>query len=168
MSNKNLDDIVTSFNLQDCISKSSRWENIYYWLYRNTWMKITDLIQNLKFAYQRVTRGFDDSELWSLDWTIARFILPRLKAFRAKNVHGVPIRYDAVIEEGNFSPPTYTEEEWKAILDKMIRAFELSAHQWDSEYLKKNNLPDLYSKEYSDQLDEGLKLFYQHFGNLWD
>ena len=30
---------------------------------------------------QRLTRGFDDTEMWSLDCTIAEFIAPRLKVF---------------------------------------------------------------------------------------
>ena len=34
-----------------------------------------------KFSKQRIERGFDDSETWSLRDTIANFILPRLKAF---------------------------------------------------------------------------------------
>lgn len=32
-----------------------------------------------KFSQQRIERGFDDSETWSLDCTITKFILPRLK-----------------------------------------------------------------------------------------
>lgn len=32
------------------------------------------------FEKQREERGFDDSELWSLDCTLFKFLLPRLKA----------------------------------------------------------------------------------------
>lgn len=34
-----------------------------------------------KYKEQRKLRGFDDSELWDLDITIAKFVLPRLKRF---------------------------------------------------------------------------------------
>lgn len=34
------------------------------------------------FSKQRIERGFDNSESWSFDVTIANFILPRLKAFK--------------------------------------------------------------------------------------
>jgi len=34
---------------------------------------------------ERKTRGFDDTELWSLGDTIVEFILPRLKAFDDKD-----------------------------------------------------------------------------------
>lgn len=33
------------------------------------------------YKQQRVERGFDDSETWSLDMTIARFIIPRLERY---------------------------------------------------------------------------------------
>jgi len=33
------------------------------------------------YKKQRKERGFDDSELWSLDCTIANFIIPRLEKF---------------------------------------------------------------------------------------
>jgi len=34
-----------------------------------------------KYKKQRLERGFDDSETWSLDSTIVRFIIPRLKRY---------------------------------------------------------------------------------------
>lgn len=33
------------------------------------------------WAEQRKVRGFDDTEMWNLDVTIARFLVPRLEAF---------------------------------------------------------------------------------------
>ena len=34
-----------------------------------------------QFKQQRLERGFDESETWSLDFTIASFIVPRLEEF---------------------------------------------------------------------------------------
>jgi hypothetical protein len=36
------------------------------------------------FSKQFNTQGFDDSALWSLDHTIVKFVLPRLKAYNEK------------------------------------------------------------------------------------
>lgn len=47
-------------------------------------INVEDTNWNL-FEKQRLERGFDDSELWSLDKTISGFILPRLKSFREKH-----------------------------------------------------------------------------------
>ena len=45
-----------------------------------------------KLTKQRLKRGFDDSEMWSLDSTIASFIVPRLKEFiKAHKEHIVNI-----------------------------------------------------------------------------
>ena len=38
-----------------------------------------------KYKQQRIERGFDDSELWNLDYTIASFVLPRLKRLKELN-----------------------------------------------------------------------------------
>lgn len=56
---------------------------------------------------QRETRGFDDTELWNLDNTIAQFILPRLKVFKEIEIqHGENV-------------------EWIEELDKIINVFQL-------------------------------------------
>lgn len=36
----------------------------------------------LKHSYQKLTRGFSDEDIWNLDVTIAKFILPRLKEYK--------------------------------------------------------------------------------------
>ena len=35
----------------------------------------------IRWPLQRLTRGFDDRDLWNLDRTIAKLIVPRLKIF---------------------------------------------------------------------------------------
>lgn len=58
---------------------------------------------------QRMERGFDDTELWNLDNTILKFVLPRLKAFKDVAV-GTPYNFD--------------EEKWEECIDKMIKSIE--------------------------------------------
>lgn len=41
--------------------------------------------RQVKWLEQRQTRGWDDTELWNLDCTVAQFILPRLKVFVERN-----------------------------------------------------------------------------------
>ena len=43
-------------------------------------------------------RGFADSELWSLDYTIASFVLPRLKQFRKKLCFSNQACFDLFLE----------------------------------------------------------------------
>ena len=62
------------------------------------------------FKKQRLERGFDETELWNLDTTILKFILPRLKAFKETN-YGYP---------GDFN----NIEEWTECLEKMIKSID--------------------------------------------
>jgi hypothetical protein len=93
-----------------------------------------------KFLKQRLERGFDESETWSLYTTIAKFIVPRLKEFKEVN-----IAY----------PPELTPESWNDILDKMIRSFEIAA---DSDFMK---------EEEAEEFREGFTLFSEYFFALW-
>lgn len=63
-----------------------------------------------EYKKQRIERGFDDTELWNLDLTILRFILPRLKAFKDIAV-GTPSGFK-------------NEDEWIECIDRMIKSIE--------------------------------------------
>ena len=95
-----------------------------------------------EFKKQRIERGFDDSELWNLDYTIAKFIYPRLKAF-SENIIGYP--------------PTMTCEDWEDILKTMVKAFE---------YIIEGEID--ISKEKQDVVSKGLNYFKEYFFYLWN
>lgn len=97
---------------------------------------------------QRLTRGFDDTEMWSLDCTIAKFIAPRLKVFKEQA---------ELIED---HPMSITFQEWKGILEQMIEGFELYPNHfnWTAENSNEN-----WKKVY-----KALELFHKWFMNLWN
>lgn len=95
------------------------------------------------YSKQRMIKGFDDSETWSLTDTICRFILPRLKRFKEINAS---------------TPAQLTEVEWNLILDKMIIAFTLTSRDGGTR---------IFSIEESKQIDDGLDLFREWFMALW-
>lgn len=96
-----------------------------------------------KFMNQRKTRGFDDTELWSLDCTICSFITPRLKAFIEKYSDSCP----SILLDN--------PDEWTLILHKMLYAFEHYSVNYQSD-------------EDADKINEGLDLFRKYFNYLWD
>lgn len=106
---------------------------------------LPDLKTHFLFFYQRKTRGFDDSETWSLQQSLSRVILPRLKRFKE-----VRVGY----------PSDLSQEEWDNILEDMVFAFEFFAS--DDQYTKYPS----DGKEYKRAL-KGIKLFSKRFGNLW-
>lgn len=100
------------------------------------------------FKKQRQDRGFDDSELWSFDCTIAGFITPRLKAFR-----------DHAVEIGDH-PGSMDYQKWIKILDDMIAGFEIYPEHfnWKQEEQEAN-----WKK-----VNKALSLFTKYFYSLWN
>lgn len=96
-----------------------------------------------EYTKQRLERGFDDSETWSLDGTISKFIYPRLKVFledtKSLSCHPDGIDFD----------------EWVSILEKMIRGFELLS------------LDEVKTNDECVIIEEALDLFRKHFHSLW-
>jgi hypothetical protein len=98
--------------------------------------------RDIRFFKQRLVRGWDDGDTFSLDYSLAKVILPRLKRFKEVTI-GHPSDTD--------------EKEWQDKLDKMIAAFEFAGSEtrWSapqSEYVKHA---------------EGLRLFGEHYFSLW-
>ena len=138
------------------------------------------------YKQQRIERGFDDTELWNLDKTIAKYVLPRLIEFK-KVVNGYP-------------PECENITDWICIIDKMIYSFDhiVNSEKYDDDlnkelgidwdgYFDKKKLPDgnyelIHGKNYNEELmdtyhrvkkeesvriQDGLDLFGKYFLNLW-
>ena len=88
---------------------------------------------------QREKYGFDERETWDLHTVIAAFVYPRLKMF-AEYAASVPMGMKPL--------------EWRDILKKMVRAFELI-------------ITDQVGTHRS-EVKEGLDLFREYLFDLWD
>lgn len=117
-------------------------------LYRMMW-KIEDGIREVKYAYQRVVRGYDDTLLWDMADYLNKIILPALKDFK-KNKHGFPNKMKG--------------KEWNKELDLMIKGFEASAKQ--KNWGKSPSMNQWYKLE-TTRLN-GMKEFILHYNDLWD
>ena len=94
-----------------------------------------------------------EEELWDLDYTLAKYILPRLIKFKE-------------IKKNSYPQSLSGAEEWCSVLDKMIYSFEKVVNDsWTkpkTKELKENMLCEI--KRY----EEGMSLFAKHFKDLWD
>lgn len=108
------------------------------------------LFRSLGFNQQRFERGFDNSDLWNLDSTLAKLIKKRLQAFKACGLQGWPKKNKKQI--GEF----YSQEEVGEILDSMITAFDLY------------NQSDIRTKKEMKQIQKGFKNFITHYNDLWN
>ena len=113
-----------------------------------------------------IAQNIDVEELYDLDVTIARFILPRLMAYK-QHCERTPCI-------------NMSREEWNEILDKMIYAFERIACQTEEDtpeykaYIKaiwdnEEDLADLKraAKASLKPISEGLSLYHKYYRSLW-
>ena len=117
--------------------------------------------RSIRFWWQRRTRGWDDSETWSLEHSLAKLIAPRLKRFKELN-NGVP----GYLCPGGGSTTNYGNKidkaaaKWDAMLDDMIFAFEFVADE-DKYFTAKPDSPEWK------RVEKGLTLFRKNFHSLW-
>jgi hypothetical protein len=154
----------------------------FYYLER----KYYDIKLFFKSKYQLLRYGFEFRDTWSLDYSCAKWLVPRLKHLR-DNLHSTPIKPDGKMTETG--PEAYTIEEWQKILDEMIFGFEfvLNKDKYLDEcypadfdfdfktdekgYIKwnDNRKPDFTKyNELSKKAEEGRVLFARNFESLWD
>lgn len=103
-----------------------------------------------ELARQREEYGFDERELWSLQTRISNYVLPRLKLFR-KLCAGRPANVATV-------------EEWHAILDKMIKSFEISSLIFETDVDPQYSIN---TEEGYSSYEEGMELFKEYYLDLW-
>lgn len=99
------------------------------------------LLRSIKYFYQRQVRGCDDSELWSLDISLAKWLVPRLERFKDCSL-GCPV--------------DLKQDEWDRILVRMILGFKFAA---DDTFLD-DDIAELHIKD-------ALELLGQYYRNLW-
>ena len=171
-----------------------------YWAVRRFWTNHwlcnwDNVYREVKFAYQRVMRGWDDRAVWGVDYWLddkMPAILRKLK----EDKHGIPIdMFDGLPmnDDGYYDKPEFAiaEARWDVIVDKMIAGFEASRRVKDGTYEELGEYP-LYRPKGMPQdewekvghehfrktqelqkrdeaiFKEGMKLFSEHYWSLWD
>jgi hypothetical protein len=103
-----------------------------------------DPVKKEQYRQQRFERGFDDTETWHMDRTMALFIIPRLKRFMEVN-NGIPIGE--------------TEESYDEKLRFIIQAFE-NYYATDQYY----NSVDIEERK---KLTDDVRLAVEYLSKLW-
>ena len=174
-----------------------------YWCVRRFWINHWlcnphDVYRTVKYAYQRVMRGWDDRASWSVDYWLDDKMPAILRQLK-RDKHGTPMTMfptdaEYIAEDGN---PTSSAHEiaiarWDAVMDKMIAGFEASARVKEGLYEEelgeypldrpegvdkatwKKVLHDRYlASRVLEERDEkifkeGMALFAEHYWSLWD
>ena len=126
-----------------------------------------DLMRQIKWAYQRVYRHYDDRVCWSVDYWLDA-IMPDI-LLRLKNTkQGTPIQfYDGLPHDENYNygdeGDKIAQERWSEELEKMIAGFLASKKINDLEYETDEEREVLELV-----FENGMKLFIENYHSLWD
>jgi len=127
----------------------------------------SDTKYEIKWAWQRVFRGFDDRMYWGYYHDNAIQTLAVLKWLKEHRVGS------AVVEECDTAGEKDIHKAWDYVLSKMITAFEAAIAKEDLFIVDENGKynPEKTKAEY-ERLDkiwkEGGLLFIKYYNNLWD
>lgn len=157
-------------------SKNKYVESICLFISRWKYRLTEGLYYKIKYFLQRHIRGYDDLDKWNAAWYIARKSIPVLNAMR-NNFVGTSLkwhredRFGEIVEltkeevyGSGEEPVSFTEDEWRQILDDIIFAFQFTL---DQDIPEKEFNEDKYNRRYK-KYKRGLKLFSIYYGNLWD
>lgn len=134
------------------------------WWLRN----IKQFFKNIKYAWQRATRGFSDPDCWEFDSYLSRIISGGLKTLD-KNRHGFPTELYSQLgeEDGN--------QEWSKILSEISAKMEKYEQLKSSEYPPGNLPPEAIGEWYENNQKEAentwnsaIDLLKKWHNDMWD
>jgi len=131
------------------------------------WKPIRECFQEVKWAWQRVFKGYDDRATWGIDSYLADLI-PKLASELKENNIGTPFdMWDGMVPVDNCF--NYSEEDdkvaetkWREILEKIAEGFKSYS---ELDVFDKDN-PEF--EIFKAKFEEGFDLFRKYFGHLWD
>lgn len=129
-----------------------------YHLVRNPHKIIKQLYLRVKWAWQRVFRGWDDRVIWDVDYHLAKMI--PVWIMEIKKFGGIPCQflYD---EEGKAIEEDVAVKQYHGILDQVITGFVCYQHINDM------CVPVGQDKVYQRLYEQGMALFVEHFPSFW-
>lgn len=112
-------------------------------MFHRFWFKLK---RKVRYFLQRKFRGFDDSELWSLDITFANWAIPRLEQYNNINCG---------------FPPNTTLEQFQNIINEILYGLELFRRRIeDCDNLYEETLIIL-------EFEHSTKLFAEYIREIW-
>jgi len=107
-----------------------------------------DLVKKEQYRQQRFQHGFDDTETWHMDRTMALFIIPRLKRF---------------LEVNNGIPNGETEDSYNEKIRFIISAFE--NYYVSDKYFNSVDIEE--RKKLTDDVRQAVEYLYKLWFELW-
>lgn len=142
--------------------------------------KIRDIRSNIKYAYQRITKHYDDPSVWDFHSLHSKYVIDTLTELEDM-VNGYPA---SIIKEKNNDDRNL--KEWKNIIRKIRNGFEAAEKISNIEYMKEIKLKkpkkDIFGrlsytsykydkqthKKLQKEFEEGIDLMKKYYFSLWD
>jgi len=106
-------------------------------------------INEVKWFFQRIHKGWRDCDVWSIDYYLST-IIPQMVRHLRDTTHSYPYRLG--------------EKRWKRILTTIAEGFEENQKIVNGDYI----LHTIQYKEASTKAKRGMALFIKYYNNLWD
>ena len=131
------------------------------YLLLHPWQIVGEWRRHIKWAWQRVFRGWDDRALWGLDYWLVGKMREMLPKMRDKS--GIP---SCCYSKLGWGSPSDEEDnaaikKWHGYVDQMIDGFEAANEILDSDSLVS------YEKLH-ERYHEGMKVFVEYMFALWN
>jgi hypothetical protein len=129
------------------------------------WIIIEAGWRQIRWAWQRVFYGHDETVVWSLDWYLSKKMPIWMRELKERTV-GVPT---CIVKEDEQNENGIKDEYWKAIENRYDEILEEIAVGFES-HLKANDV-EYQSEEYKslrNKFEKGFDLFREYYETFWD
>jgi len=168
-----LNDFLKEMEIEDSKKNFRNWFNkIFpkngtsynsYYVLQHPWELLFEYGRQIKYAYQRVFNGYDETVTWDISSYLAE-MLPKWMKTLKENKHGTPnSAFEGLPfeneDEGSYSDESWeiAKKRWESVLDEIIVGFETYRDdQWLSEEGSRG------------KFDKAMKLFVENFESFWD
>jgi len=151
--------------------ENAKWYNKYFAIpFQRFIQAIKDSPSEVKWFYQRGSRGWSDRSAWSIDTWLVDNLIPMLERLK-NNKHGTPAsmfrKKDGVDKDGNSTDEAHrlAEQRWDNVLNEIIYGLKCAKKIEDSVY-------DYEDKELTKRLTKSsqrsFELIGKHLFSLWD
>lgn len=130
------------------------------------WLRnLRQLCRNLKFAYQRVTRGYSDLDVWNLDDFLTQVIADGTRQL-SETANGISnYHYDASKEDEGYGDwVAYLKEmstHFQNSIDDVENPYEFNDKRWYDQEIKNAKFQD-------DEFQKGWEMLHKVYHELWD
>jgi len=151
-----------------------------YYILQEPWKILRYYKDEIKYAHQRVSRGWDDKAVWHVGYYLSKILPGIIRQLKEKG-HGFPVRmYEggedfpfsemqlgSIDENGNYietEADKAAAEKWNKILDEIADGFEAYL-KYDEEFDYK--IPREEDENYI-KFQRALDLLKKYYEDLWD